>query len=78
MWRLPNLAFVVPLSCNDGAGRTVGDGPFAHPCELVAGFWLWEVKDMDEAGALVKRCPNPMPEPCEIEIRSTAETPDFQ
>jgi len=53
----------------DGAGRTVIDGPFAQSPELVAGFWLWEVKDMDEAVAWVKRCPNPMPGPSEIEIR---------
>lgn len=53
----------------DGPGRTVIDGPFAHARELVAGFWLWEVKDMDEAVAWVKRCPNPMPGPSEIEIR---------
>ena len=45
----------------DGASRTVLDGPFAETRELVAGFWLWEVKDMDEAVAWVKRCPNPMP-----------------
>src|SRR5437762_550411 len=45
----------------DGANRTVTDGPFNHPRELVAGFWLWEVKDMNEAVAWVKRCPNPMP-----------------
>jgi hypothetical protein len=44
----------------DGPGRTVIDGPFAATRELVAGFWLWEVKDMDEAVAWVKRCPNPM------------------
>jgi hypothetical protein len=53
----------------DGAGRAVINGPFAAPRELVAGFWLWEVKDMDEAVAWVKRCPNPMPGPSEIEIR---------
>jgi hypothetical protein len=53
----------------DGAARTVIDGPFAETRELVAGFWLWEVKDMDEAVAWVKRCPNPMPGPSEIEIR---------
>ena len=53
----------------DGAGRTVIDGPFAHPRELVAGFWLWEVKDMAEAVAWVKRCPNPMSGPSAIEIR---------
>jgi hypothetical protein len=54
----------------DGAGRTVTDGPFAETRELVAGFWIWEVKDMDEAVAWVKRCPNPMPVPSEIEIRA--------
>jgi hypothetical protein len=53
----------------DGAGRTVIDGPFTETKELVAGFWIWEVKDMDEAVAWVKRCPNPMPGPSEIEIR---------
>ena len=53
----------------DGSSREVIDGPFAHPSELVAGFWMWEVKDMDEAVAWVKRCPNPMPERSEIEIR---------
>ena len=53
----------------DGPGRTVIDGPFAETRELVAGFWLWDVKDMDEAVAWVKRCPNPMPGPSEIDIR---------
>ena len=53
----------------DGPGRTVVEGPFPAPSELVAGYWLWEVKDMDEAVAWVKRCPNPMPGPSEIEIR---------
>ena len=57
----------------DGPGRTVFDGPFAETKELVAGFWLWEVKDMDEAVAWVKRCPNPMPGPSEIEIRPLYE-----
>ncbi len=57
----------------DGSGRTVIDGPFAETRELVAGFWLWEVKDMDEAIAWVKRCPNPMPGPSEIEIRPLYE-----
>jgi hypothetical protein len=61
----------------DGAGRTVIDGPFAHSRELVAGFWLWEVKDMEEAVAWVKRCPNPMPGPSEIEIRPLHEMPDL-
>ena len=53
----------------DGASRTVIDGPFAETRELVAGFWIWEVKDMDEAVAWVMRCPNPMSGPSEIEIR---------
>jgi hypothetical protein len=62
----------------DGLGRTVIDGPFAETKEVVAGFWLWEVKDMDEAVAWVKRCPNPMPGPSEIEIRPLYEAADFQ
>ena len=53
----------------DGADRTVIDGPFGPASEQVAGFWLWEVRDMDEAIAWVKRCPNPMPGPSAIEIR---------
>jgi len=61
----------------DGAGRTVIDGPFAATRELVAGFWLWQVKDMDEALAWVKRCPNPMPGPSEIEIRPLFEMADL-
>jgi len=61
----------------DGPGRTVIDGPFAATRELVAGFWLWEVKDMDEAVAWVKRCPNPMPGPSEIEIRPMYEMSDL-
>ena len=60
----------------DGPGRRVIDGPFAETRELVAGFWLWEVKDMDEAVAWVKRCPNPMPGPSEIEIRPLEEMED--
>jgi hypothetical protein len=61
----------------DGPGRSVIDGPFAETRELVAGFWLWEVKDMDDAIAWVKRCPNPMPGPSEIEIRPLYEMADF-
>jgi hypothetical protein len=61
----------------DGTSRTVIDGPFAETKELVAGFWLWEVKDMAEAIAWVKRCPNPMPGPSEIEIRPFYEMSDF-
>ena len=61
----------------DGPSRTVIDGPFAQTCELVAGFWLWDVKDMDEAVAWVKRCPNPMPVPSVIEIRPLYEDSDL-
>ena len=61
----------------DGASRTVIDGPFAETRELVAGFWLWEVKDMDEAIAWAKRCPNPMPGPSELELRPIFELEDF-
>ncbi|WP_338691517.1 YciI family protein [Bradyrhizobium sp. 26S5] len=61
----------------DGNARTVTDGPFAPARDLVAGFWLWEVKDIDEAVAWVKRCPNPMPGPSEIEIRPLYEMADF-
>jgi hypothetical protein len=62
----------------DGPNRTVMDGPFAETRELVAGYWLWEVKDMEEAIAWVRRCPNPMPGPSEIEIRPLYEMSDFQ
>lgn len=61
----------------DGPSRSVIDGPFAETRELVAGFWLWEVKDMAEAVEWVKRCPNPMFGPSEIEIREVAEACDF-
>jgi hypothetical protein len=61
----------------DGAKRTVSDGPFMQTNELVAGFWLWQVKDMAEAIAWVKKCPNPMPGPSEIEIRPLYEAADF-
>ncbi len=56
---------------------TVIDRPFAATGELVAGFWLWDVRDMDEAVAWVKRCPNPMPGPSEIEIRPLYELADL-
>ena len=61
----------------DGPNRTVIDGPFAQTRELVAGFWLWQVRDMAEAVAWAKRCPNPMPGPSEIEIRPLFEMTDF-
>jgi hypothetical protein len=61
----------------NGADRTVTDGPFAETKELLAGFWLWKVKSMDEAIAWVKRCPNPMPGESEIEIRPAFDAEDF-
>jgi len=58
--------------------RTVVDGPFAETKELIAGFWLWQCKSMDEAVEWVKRCPDPMPgEESEIEIRQVFEAEDF-
>jgi hypothetical protein len=53
----------------NGADRTVTPGPFIPAEDLVAGFWIWEVRDLEEAIAWVKRCPNPMPVPSVIEIR---------
>ena len=60
-----------------GPNRTVTDGPFAETKELIAGFWLWNVKSMDEAIEWVKKCPNPMPGESEIEIRPIFEMEDF-
>jgi hypothetical protein len=60
-----------------GPNRTVIDGPFAETKELIAGYWLWEVKSMEEAIAWVKRCPNPMPGDSEIEIRPIMTMEDF-
>jgi hypothetical protein len=60
-----------------GRQRTVIDGPFAETKELVAGFWLWQVKSMEEAIEWVRRCPNPMPTESEIEIRPVFEADDF-
>jgi hypothetical protein len=60
-----------------GAGRTVIDGPFAETKELVAGFWLWQVKSMEEAVEWLKRCPNPHSEDTEVEIRPAFEAADF-
>lgn len=62
----------------NGTNRTVVDGPFPNPNELVAGFWIWQVKNMEEAVEWVKRCPNPMPGPSEIEIRPFMEMADFE
>lgn len=60
-----------------GPRRTVIDGPFSETKELVAGFWLWQVKSLEEAIEWVKRCPNPMPGDSEIEIRQVFEAEDF-
>jgi hypothetical protein len=60
-----------------GDKRTVVDGPFAETKELVAGFWLWQVKSLDEAIEWVKRCPNPMGVEGEVEIRPIFEAADF-
>ena len=60
-----------------GRNRTVTDGPFAETKELIAGFWMWQVKSMDEAIEWVKRCPNPMEGESTIEIRPVFEMEDF-
>jgi len=60
-----------------GAKRSVIDGPFAETKELVAGYWLWQVKSMDEAVEWLKRCPNPHNEETEVEIRPIFEADDF-
>jgi hypothetical protein len=60
-----------------GNKRTVIDGPFTETKELVAGFWLWQVKSLEEAIEWVKRCPNPTGEESEIEIRQVFEAEDF-
>ncbi len=60
-----------------GSKRTVIDGPFAETKELVAGFWIWEVKSLQEAIEWVKKCPNPMPGDSEIEIRQIFAPEDF-
>jgi hypothetical protein len=60
-----------------GAARSVVDGPFAHTQDLVAGFWLWQVRSMEEAIEWARRCPNPHPRECEIEIRPVFEAEDF-
>ena len=60
-----------------GTKRTVVDGPFSETKELVAGFWLWQVKSWEEAMEWAKRCPNPMPDDSDIEIRQVLEAEDF-
>jgi hypothetical protein len=61
-----------------GRNRTVMDGPFTETKELVAGFWLWQVRSIEEAVEWVKRCPNPMPGDSDIEIRPLYEMEDFK
>jgi hypothetical protein len=60
-----------------GAQRTVIDGPFTETKELIAGYWLWQVRSMEEAVEWLKRCPNPHYEDCELEIRPVFEAADF-
>ena len=60
-----------------GSNRRVIDGPFAETKELIAGFWLWQVRSMEEAVEWVKRCPNPFEGESEIEIRQVFEADDF-
>ena len=60
-----------------GKSRTVIDGPFAETKELIAGFWLWQVKSLEEAVEWLKRCPNPHPGQTEVEIRQVFEMEDF-
>jgi len=60
-----------------GSKRTVIDGPFAETKELVAGYWIWQVRSMEEAVEWLKRCPNPMPGDSEVEIRPFYEAADF-
>jgi len=60
-----------------GADRTVIDGPFAESKELIAGFWMWQVKSMDEAIAWARRCPNPMAGESWLELRPVFEAEDF-
>lgn len=60
-----------------GSSRTVTDGPFAETKELVAGYWVWQVRSIEEAVEWVRRCPNPMPGASDIEIRPLYEAEDF-
>lgn len=61
----------------EGGAPRVTDGPFAHTRELLAGFWLWQVRSIEEAIEWARRCPNPHHEPCEIEIRPVLEADEF-
>jgi hypothetical protein len=61
----------------NGPKRSVVDGPFSETKELIAGFWLWQCKSLDEAIEWAKRCPNPMPGESELEVRQVFEAEDF-
>ena len=61
----------------EGPTRRTIDGPFAETKELLAGFWLWQVRSMEEAVEWARRCPNPHPTPCELELRPLYEPEDF-
>ena len=61
----------------DGDRRSVTDGPFAEAKELVAGYWIWQVRSLEEAVEWARRCPNPMPGPSDLEIRPIWEAEDF-
>lgn len=61
----------------NGSARTVIDGPFAETRELIAGFWLWQVRSKQEAIEWLKRCPTPMADGCEVELRQVFEASDF-
>ena len=61
----------------DGNRRSVTDGPFAEAKELVAGYWIWQVRSLDEAVDWARRCPNPMPGPSDLEIRPLWEAEEF-
>jgi hypothetical protein len=61
-----------------GQNRSATKGPFPNVGELIAGYWIWKVNDLNEAIDWVKRCPNPMPGPSVIEIRELYETEDFE
>ncbi len=61
----------------DGASRTVIDGPFAETKEMIAGFWLWQVRSMEEAVEWLKKCPNPMVSASDVDIRPLFEMEDY-
>ncbi|OBX17705.1 hypothetical protein A9995_15075 [Erythrobacter sp. QSSC1-22B] len=62
----------------DESDRTIVGGPFSETREIVSGYWIWQVKDMDEAIVWARRCPNPMPTPSELEIRPFYDMEDFE